>query len=270
MKTPDEGYRITPSSNMFVLLAVCCLLSPHPSPAFAAGTTTEAALAPGPAPAAETAKAEGSGTISGKVTLEGTAPPMGKIQMAADPVCLQQHTAPVLSEEVLVNEGALQNVLVYVKGGLSGKGSQAPTTPVVIDQVGCRYHPHVFGIQVGQPLEIRNSDSTLHNINAQPKLNKRFNIAQPVKGMKTVKTFDKPEVGVPFKCNVHPWMGAYASVFDHPFFGVTDANGAFTLTGLPAGTYTVEAWHEKYGALSQSVTIADQETKSLTFSFKAT
>ena len=207
-------------------------------------------------------------TVSGKVSFEGAAPSREKIKMAADPVCLAQHKEPVLSEEVVVNNGGLQNVVVYVKDGVTGKSFPAPTTPVVIDQVGCQYHPRVFGIQVGQPLEIRNSDSTLHNINAQPKLNKRFNIAQPTKGMKTTKSFDKVEAPVPFKCNVHPWMNAYAVVLNHPFFCVTGENGSFMLKGLPAGTYTLEAWHEKLGTQAVTVTVVDGETKSVSFSFK--
>ena len=208
-------------------------------------------------------------TVTGKVSFEGAAPAREKIKMAADPVCLTQHKDPVLSEDLVVNNGALQNVVVYVKDGLSGKTFPAPTTPVVIDQAGCQYHPHVFGIQVGQPLEIRNSDATLHNVNAQPKLNKRFNIAQPTKGMKSIKTFDKVEAPVPFKCNVHPWMSAYAIVLDHPCFKVTGEDGSFTLRGLPAGTYTLEAWHEKLGTQTAQVTVADGETKSVTFTFKA-
>ncbi len=207
-------------------------------------------------------------TLTAKISFDGAAPAREKIKMAADPVCQQQHKEAVLDESVVVNNGALQNVAVYVKDGLKGT-FPASSTPVVIDQSGCQYHPHVFGIQAGQPLEIRNSDMTLHNINCQAQLNKRFNIAQPTKGMKTVKMFDKAEASVPFKCNVHPWMNAYAVVLDHPFFGVSDANGNLQIANLPAGTYTIAAWHEKLGMQTQSVTVSDGETKQVTFSFKA-
>lgn len=220
--------------------------------------------AAGTAPPVEAA---GSATVRGQVTLEGAAPERRQVKMAADPICLQQHADAVLSQEIVAKDGKLRYVLVYVKGGVSGS-YPAPAEPVVLDQVGCMYEPHVFGIQAGQPLEIRNSDSTLHNVNCKPTANKRFNIAQPIQGMKTTKKFDTPEVGIPFQCNVHPWMAAYGAVFNHPFFAVTDEGGAFQLSGLPAGTYTIEAWHEKLGTQTQAVTVADGETKELAFSFK--
>lgn len=212
------------------------------------------------------AASAGSATLSGKVTLTGSAPAAQKIKMAADPVCLQQHKDPVTSQEVVSSNGNLQYVLVYVKEGAQGSFT-TPATAVTLTQEGCIYKPHVFGIQAGQKLEIVNSDPTLHNINCQPKANKKFNIAQPSKGMKSAKSFDKPEVPVSFKCNVHPWMAAYAGVFDHPYFAVSGEDGSFQIQGLPAGSYTVEAWHEKLGTQSQKVTVADGETKELSFNF---
>ena len=214
------------------------------------------------------AEAAASASITGKVTLSGAAPAQQKIKMAADPVCMQQHPQAVMSQEIVANNGALQYALVYVKDGVQGS-FPPPAQAVTIDQAGCMYTPHVFGIQVGQKLEVINSDSTLHNINCQAKLNKKFNLAQPTKGMKTSKTFDQPEVGVPFKCNVHPWMTAYAGVFTHPFFAVTDASGSFQIAGLPAGTYTVEVWQEKLGTQSQKVTVADGEKKAISFTLAA-
>ena len=230
----------------------------------AAGNKPQEAAAVKPVEAAPM----GGATISGKVALTGTPPAPQKIKMAADPECMKQHPDAVMDQSVASSSGMLQWALVYVKEGVTGS-FPAPADPVVINQTGCRYEPHVFGIQVGQKLEILNSDATLHNINCQAKTNKKFNLAQPTKGMKTTKIFDQPEVGVPFKCNVHPWMSAHAGVFSHPFFAVTDAGGAFTIKGLPAGTYTVEAWHEKLGTQSQKVTVADGETQDVSFSFAA-
>ena len=207
-------------------------------------------------------------SIRGTITFQGTAPVAERVKMDADPVCQQQHATPVSSEEVVVNSnGTLKNVFVYVKDGAKGPFA-APTTRVALTQSGCWYTPHVFGIQAGQPLEIVNDDATLHNVNAKPTMNQPFNVAQPVKGMKTTKKFDKPEVMVKFKCNVHPWMNAYAGVVDSPFFSVSGADGTFTITGLSAGTYTIEAWHEKYGAQTQTVTVGSGDTQSIAFTFK--
>lgn len=214
------------------------------------------------------APAAGSASIKGSVKFEGTAPTPEKVKMDADPVCKQQHPTPVMTEEVVVNSnGTLKNALVYVKTGAGA--SAAPATPVTLNQQGCWYTPRVFGIQVNQLLDIINSDASLHNVNAKPSVNPPFNVAQPTKGMKTSKKFAKPEIGITFKCNVHPWMKAYGHVLEHGFFGVTGEDGSFSLAGLPAGTYTVETWHEKYGTQSQSVTVGDGEAKSLDFTFKA-
>jgi hypothetical protein len=157
-----------------------------------------------------------------------------------------------------------------VKSGVpAGATYPTPSTPVVIDQKGCMYHPRVFGIMVNQTLEIRNSDPLLHNIKALGKGNRPFNISQPAAGMTTNRTFTAPEVMLPFECNVHGWMHAYAGVLPHPFFSTTGADGKFTIANLPAGTYTIEAWHPKYGAQTASVTVADGEAKAVGFSYTA-
>src|SRR5205814_8913459 len=160
-------------------------------------------------------------------------------------------------------------VFVYVQGGPGSYEEDIPSTPATIDQKGCRYHPHVFGMRVGQPLEIVNSDPTLHNIHALPKGNQEFNTGQPIQGMKTSHTFTAKEVMVPFKCDVHGWMNAYVGVLDHPYYAVTDKDGKFDLKTLPPGTYTIEAWHEKLGPQEQKVTIGEKETKEIAFTCKA-
>ncbi len=207
--------------------------------------------------------------VTGKVLFEGQPPAPEQIKADADPHCKMMHPQGLTNDAVVVNaNGTLKNVFVYVKDGLAGKTFEAPKEPVVFDQKGCQYSPKVFGIQVNQPLEIHNSDDTLHNVHALAKNSKEFNLGMPIKGMKLKKTFAKPEVMVKIKCEVHPWMGAYAGVVDNPYYGVTGDDGSFTLKDLPAGEYTLEAWHEKYGPMTQKVTVADQD-QDVSFQFKA-
>ncbi len=211
-----------------------------------------------------------AGSIIGTAVLEGDAPEQKTVQMSADPVCAKMHTSPVQTEFVVVNaDGTLANVFVYVKDGLGGRKFPTPSEAVVLDQNGCTYHPHVFGIMVGQELSVVNSDDTLHNIHAMPEKNPQFNIGQPIKGLTTKKTFELPEVMVPFKCDVHKWMNSYAGVLDHPYFGVTGTTGSFEIGNLPPGDYVVEAWHERLGAQTQNVTVGEKEAKEISFSFKA-
>jgi plastocyanin len=233
------------------------------------GESPSTAPAPTAAPAAAPVDPATLGSITGKVMLEGTAPKADTIQMGADPACAKMHPTPQTTEFVVTNaDGTLQNVFVYIKEGLSAK-FPVPSEPARIDQEGCIYKPHVFGMMAGQPLEITNSDSTLHNIHATPKNNPQFNIGQPVKGLKTTKTFNNPEVMVPFKCDVHKWMNAYVGVVSHPFYSVTREAGSFTLKDVPPGDYLIEAWHEKFGAQTQKVTLAAKEAKEIQFTFKA-
>jgi hypothetical protein len=210
------------------------------------------------------------GTITGKVTFAGAAPKPQAIQMGADPVCAKQ-AKTTQSESLLVGAGnALQNVFVYVKDGLGDRTFPAPSSPVVLDQKMCRYSPHVFGVQVGQALEIVNSDPTLHNVHALPKTNPEFNLGQPVQGMRARRTFKQAEVMVPIRCDVHGWMSSYAGVLNHPFFAVSGADGSFTIKGLPAGSYTIEAWHERLGTQTQKVDVDEKTGASTTFAFKST
>jgi plastocyanin len=190
--------------------------------------------------------------------------------MDADPVCKGLHTEPVYPQEVVVNpNNTLRWVMVYVKDGLGTRTFPTPTTPVVLDQRGCQYEPHVFGMMAGQGLKILNSDNTLHNIHPMPKVNTAFNVGMPKPG-EIMKNFDKAEDPFHIKCDVHKWMSSYAGVFTHPYFSVTNESGAFELKGLPAGTYKVVAWHEKYGTKEMDVTVGDGETKAVDFTFAET
>ncbi len=165
--------------------------------------------------------------------------------------------------------GGLKNVFVYVSKGLDSLAFDPPSTPVVLDQRGCSFVPHVIGVQVGQPLRIVNSDKTLHNVHAQAKVNKAFNLGMTVKMREVQRVFDAPEIMIPVRCNVHPWMGAYVGVVDHPFYSVSDSAGFFSLRNLPAGDFTIEAWHEKFGRQQHSLTIGEADTRSLDFTFHA-
>jgi len=222
-----------------------------------------AAKTSAPAPVSE--PAAGSGAISGVINYSNGDPDTA-IKMDADPVCLGLHTEPVETETIVADAGKLANVFVYVKEGVSGSYSP-PDEAQLLNQEGCTYSPHVAGIMTGQKLVIRNSDSTLHNVHALPKNNQEFNQGQPFQGMELEKEFDTAEVMIRFKCDVHPWMGAYMGVLDHPFFAVSGADGSFEIDGLPAGDYVIEAWHETLGTQTQSVSVAADGAVDVTFDF---
>jgi plastocyanin len=210
----------------------------------------------------------GESTVTGRVVLSGTAPPARLIKVSAsDPMCMVEG-GTIKSELIVVGpDNSLQNVFLYVKDGLGDRTFVAPKAPVVLDQSGCKYLPHVFGVQVGQPVEIVNSDATIHNVHAVAKANTEFNFTQPNKGKRDTRTFDKPEIMVPFKCEVHGWMNSYAGVVAHPFFAVSKEGGTFEIKGLPAGTYTIEAWHETLGTGTQKVTVDGKAGATADFAF---
>lgn len=217
---------------------------------------------------AGTQAAFAGGSVTGSAAFSGTAPAKVEINMDADPTCAAAHTEPTFTEEAVVNSNnTLKNVFVYVKTGLEGQTFQATATPATLDQNGCHYNPHVTGVMVGQPLEIMNSDTTLHNVHSMAKESKEFNLGMPIKGMKIKKTFEKPEIMVHMKCDVHPWMSAYVGVLSHPFFAVTGEDGSFTIKDLPAGTYTLEAWSETLGVQTAEITVAEGQSATANFSF---
>ena len=209
-----------------------------------------------------------AGSLKGNVKFDGKPPKKKTLRMDADPVCGSAHSGPVYSESFKINSaGDLAECLVWLKnveysGGL-------PKEPAVIDQRGCVYIPHVFGMQAGQELLIKNSDATLHNIHSMPKVNKEFNFAMPKVVKERKSTFEKSEDPFYIKCDIHPWMKCWALVSDHPYFAVTDTNGNYLIDNIPAGTYEVVCWQEKFkkNPLTATVTVGDKAvTKDFTFS----
>lgn len=210
----------------------------------------------------------GGGTISGTVRVVGSQDGTVRINMTADPACLKIHPAPVISEEVVSGQnGALKNVIVYISDGLANRSFDAPRDPAVFEQKGCTYSPHILGMRAGQTLELINGDPTSHNIHPMPHNNREWNIFQPPGSSPIDQTFAREEI-IPVKCNVHPWMKGYIAVFKHPYFAVTDKDGAFDLKNVPPGEYTIEAWHEKFGVLTQKLTVEPNQTRTLEFVFK--
>ena len=207
--------------------------------------------------------------ITGTVTFAGKVPNLRPLSMDADPACAKKHSKPVPNEMLVLGSGnTMGNIMVWVSKGLpAGKTWPVPKTPVVLDQDGCQYKPHVMGIMVGQTYRILNSDGVLHNVHTLPKINKSFNAGMPATRKEATTTFDKPEPMFHIKCDVHPWMSAYIGVFTHPFFSVTGTDGKFTISGLDPGTYEITAWHEKLGTQTASVTVGANEKKTQDFKF---
>ena len=262
---------------LIMLFAALCLLSL----AVACGSDEEDDVAEddeaAPTEAATGAKYTPSGnegSLAGTIAFEGAVPAPKPISMDADAACSNPGAT---IEDVVVKDGKLQNVFIYIKDGkLTDKGQNVaalafdpPSDARVLDQKGCQYTPHVIGIQTGQKLSVTNSDQTAHNVNVQAKSNPQFNQSQPNNAAPIEKTFARAESLIPVKCNVHPWMKSFINVMRHPFYAVSAGDGKFEIKNVPPGTYNVVAWHEKLGEKTQSVTVGAKESKTQDFSFAA-
>jgi len=208
-----------------------------------------------------------AGDVTGTVTYTGKVPNLKPIAMNADPACASKHSSPVANEVLVLGAGnTMALAMVRVKGPVAGS-FPVPAAPVVIDQKGCQYHPHVLGLRIGQTLKLRNSDGLLHNVHALSKVNTPFNMAMPANRTEADTKFGKEEGMFLVKCDVHPWMAAYVGVFANPFFAVTGTDGKYKISGLPPGTYEIEAWHEKLGVQTAKVTVAAGGAAAANFSF---
>jgi len=220
---------------------------------------------PAAAPAATPIDPATVATVSGTVKFDGAAPKASKIDMSQDPACKGMNEA----ETIVVDNGDLANVFVYVKDGLGSRTFDVPKDPVVLEQSGCKYHPHVLGVMAGQTVQIKNADQTTHNIHPTPKDNREWNESPPPSSPAIEKNFAREEILLPVKCNQHPWMKMYVNVVKSPFYAVTDKSGKYEIKGLPPGDYTIAFVHEKLGEQDQKVTVAAKESKTVDQSFKA-
>lgn len=197
----------------------------------------------------------------GVVTLMGERPPRKRVKtLEGDPACSALHAEPMLSDDLVVgHEGQVRWAMVYVKKGLRDLSFDPPKVPARMDQIGCRYVPHVLAVMTGQTIEFVNSDPVLHNVHALPFANKEFNACLK-RGQPAEQAFDTPEF-IRVKCDIHPWMSAWIGVFGHPFAAVTDEEGVYRLPGLPPGRYEIEAWHEGMKSEAREVDVAEPETR---------
>ena len=208
-------------------------------------------------------------TVTGTINVTGTIPGRRRLDMSADPICMQLNLKPRL-DDLLVSNNKVQNAFVYLKSEfLNAHRFAVPDSDVVLVQRNCYYSPRVLGLRVGQNLQIINGDATIHNVHPTPKSNQEWNFSHPADAAPIVKTFSHAEVLIPFKDNQHPWEKAYVAVMDHPFFGVSDESGRFEIRGLPPGTYTLVVWHERLGEQELEITVAPGEIRNADFTFDA-
>jgi plastocyanin len=233
-----------------------CSNSPQPS------TNTAPSV---PRPATVSVDVATAGTITGVVSFKGAAPKIKPLDMSSDPGCPSQQPQP--ADVIVVNGGKLANVFVYVKEGLPQGAFAVPSEPVVLDQKGCRYQPHMLGIMAGQQLKVLNSDAANHNVHPMPAGNAEWNESQRPTDKPILKTFAKPEMMIPVQCNQHNWMRAYINVLPHPYFAVSGPDGKFAIQNLPPGEYTLAAVHEKFGEQTMKVKVGPKMDSDARFVF---
>lgn len=228
-----------------------------------------------PAPAAQPAFTKidpaTAGSVSGTISFKGDAPAQIPIDTTQDPACTLTDPTPFASEQYIVHNGDLANVYIYVQSGLGDRVYAAPVTPVILDQKGCHYIPHVLAVMAGQPVEVHTSDMTMHNVHPEPTLpaNHESDITQAPMGQPVRMLFSQPEAMIPVRCNNHPWMEAFINVAPNPFFAISDADGHYQIQGLPPGTYKLTAVHEKLGEKTTTITVATHAATTADFSFNA-
>jgi plastocyanin len=210
-----------------------------------------------------------AGTVTGTIHYKGKRPAPKAIDMSEEPACVEAHHGKAYDESLVVSKsGGVANAFVYLKSGLEGKTFAVPATPVTIDQKGCWFRPRVLGIQVGQPLQVINSDPVTHNIHPMAEVNRAWNHSQGAGDPPIDRKFTKPEIMIPVKCNIHSWMHAFIGVLPYPYFAVSADNGSFTIGNLPPGTYTIAVWQEKLGTQEQQITVSPHASAEANFTFK--
>jgi len=206
-------------------------------------------------------------TLRVKVVYNGVPPSPQPINMSGTPACAAANPEPPYDRPIAAEGGRLDGAVVYIKSGLGERGFPTPGEPVVIDQKGCLYHPRVAAAMVGQGVKFLNSDTEPHNVRGRPQTVKAWNFMIPVQNASRTVELNRSEVGIRVGCDIHPWMVAYVSVFDHPYFGVTKSDGTVVLEKLPPGDYVVAVWHEKLGTLEKSVSVPPRGSLDLDLTY---
>lgn len=215
----------------------------------------EASIPPVEDAPTDTAASGPTGAIQGHIRLAGDPPGNPVIRMGVDPLCSQLTEGKLMVQESVLTspDGSLANVFVRLEGTFPD--TPVPEEPVVIDQADCVFVPRVVGARAGQLVQIKNSDPLLHNLNSQSSTSNRFNVGQPMQGMVYEVRLEEEESMLRIRCDLHRWMTEYIGVVSHPYFAVTDLSGTFVVDGVPTGTHTIQAWHEEYGVLTETVTV---------------